>query len=159
MGNAISWRTQKYSILQHSRISDTRPRYGQHPRKSDKFHAQAQEVYHILHHKFLHCTFCTKNQVHDNIKDKREILNDQIPTNLVHIFRNISPKAQSWYRRKTGLSSTGTRIGTITKSSNRSPIKTGITNIWTAQQSKVKLWQFLYYMLKDQHKNQGGPKA
>jgi hypothetical protein len=50
-------------------------------------------------------------------------------TSLVHIFKNINPSAQSWYSRKTGLSSIGTLMGTMTSSSNRSPINTGITKI------------------------------
>ena len=56
-------------------------------------------------------------------------------TSLVHIFKNINPSAQSWYNRKTGLSSIGTLIGTMTSSSKRSPINTGITKIWKKEKN------------------------
>ena len=55
-------------------------------------------------------------------------------TSLVHIFKNINPSAQSWYNRKTGLSSIGTLIGTMTSSSKRSPINTGMTKIWKKEE-------------------------
>lgn len=64
-------------------------------------------------------------------------------TSLVQILRKISPNAQSWYNRKTGLSSIGTRIGTITNSSNNKPISTGMTKIWNLKMTTVKnvKWQ------------------